>query len=145
MWQYGKPKEAALLIDSALRDTTLAGEFSENYTQNLPPLPVGVVPSVFGAAQIIDNALWHDGVMHGDGLPTVVRIADARGVRNVRLLGGIMDVLMAETSGHTVLQGLALDSLALPAAFKVSRLPDGTPRWEEAAPAGPQVPLEYKH
>ncbi len=84
IWQYGTPDEAALMAEAALRDTTLAGEFSENYLQNFPPVPTGVMPSVFGAAQVLDGALWHNGII-GDGFSLLAPLSGAVGVMNLHV------------------------------------------------------------
>jgi hypothetical protein len=142
LWQYGTPEEAALLIEAALRDTTLAGEFSENYTQSFPPAPTGVVPSVFGAAQIVDNVLWHNGVMPGDGLPILVRVPHAHGVRNLRIRGAAIDLVIDGDAGRLSLQGNGLRALRIPASFQSTPLPEGTPRWLSVTPEKPQLALQ---
>lgn len=153
IWQYGTPDEAALMAESALRDTTLAGEFSENYLQNFPPTPSGVTPSVFGAAQILDGALWHNGVI-GEGSSLLAPLPGAVGVMNIHVpaatlkigaqapLDTSIDVLFDSIDKQLTLQGSGLIFLRLPDGYQSILLPDGTPRWRGKSPAHGGIPLE---
>ena len=153
IWQYGAPDETTLMAESALRDTTLAGEFSENYLQNFPPAPTGVTPSVFGAAQILDGALWRNGVI-GDGSSLLAPLPGAVGVMNLHVPAAMttgearptpetsIDVLFDSVDKQVTLQGSCLKSLRLPDGFQTITLPDGTPRWRGKYPTQGGIPLE---
>jgi len=140
--QYGTEEETTLMIESAVRDTALAAEFSESYTQAFPPSPVGVVPSVFGAAQMVDGVLWHNGIMLGDGLPVLVRVAQARGVCNLRLFGHAIDVIEDDVANRLSMQGTGLSDLALLNSLHSAKSPDGSIFWAGALPAASRVRLE---
>lgn len=141
IWQYGSPQEASSMAQASVREITLAGEFSENYYQDFPPRPTGVTPSVFGAAQILDGSLWHNGIIVGDGLPIVAHLPHATGVENLRLRGEPIDIRFQELD-EVELQGSGLQLLRLPFGFKAASTPAGTPLWRGTLPVGQQLVLE---
>lgn len=121
VWQYGLQREAAMMAEIALRDITRAGEFSENYSQGAPPTPQGVTPSVFGAAHIIDAALWHNGVRPGEGLPVLVRLPGMMaesGVENLRVRGDLISVRF-QADDEVELRGAGLRHIRRPDGFQI--------------------------
>jgi hypothetical protein len=130
IWQYGTPVEAELMAETALRDVTLAGEFSENYMPPSPPTPNGVIPSVFGALQIIDGALWCSGIRLGEGEPEIAALPHALGLWNLHVRGGEVSLVIDRRANLIELQGEGLKHLTRPPAFHDRPLPDGTPRWQ---------------
>ncbi len=154
VWQYGTPDEAALMAESALRDVTLAGQFSENYFQNFPPAPTGVTPSIFGAAQILDGGLWHNGVI-GEGVSLLAPLPGAVGVMNLRVRASMpaagtntpqtapVDVLFDSIDKQVTLQGSGLKAFRLPPGFQNIPLPDGTLRWRGKYPAQGGLSLNF--
>jgi hypothetical protein len=129
IWQYGTPREAAQMAESAMRDVTLAGEFSENYNQSFPPTVNGVIPSVFGAAQIIDGVLWRNGVPPLDSLLTVATIPGGNGVRNYRVRGEPVDIVLDVPAGIVEMQGVGLIHLQRPATALPVPAATGDPHW----------------
>lgn len=137
LWQYGLVEKAAVLAESDLRDITRAGEFMEEYVQTEPPGYSGVGPSIFGAALMIDAALWHNGVIIDDGLPILIRTPNARGVHNLMVGGKRLDIVYR--SGDRVeLRGPALESLALPTGFTQA----DPLRWTGTLPLGKELALQ---
>lgn len=92
LWQYGYKDKVALMAEAYMRDITRSGEFAETYDHVSPPKPTGVVPSMFGAANMIDAVMWHNGVILCDGLPTDAHMPGAAGVRNLIVRGKPMNV-----------------------------------------------------
>jgi hypothetical protein len=135
IWQYGAPVEAAQMAEASLRDVTLAGEFSENYSQSFPPSASGVIPSVFGAAQIIEGSLWHNGINLGDGVPIVMSMPNALGVRGLRFRRERMDVVLDERAGRMEVQGEALKLLQIPIGMQSTPVTGGKPRWYGSMPS----------
>jgi hypothetical protein len=133
-WQYGRREEAALMADVAMRDVTLAGEAAESYSSGFPVRPEGVVPSVFGATLLIDAALWHNGVITGDGLPVLGRLPDAAGVTGLRVDGQPIAVRFTGTKPEVELTGKGLQRLRMLEGFVAEPLADGTPRWRGPVP-----------
>ncbi len=149
-WQYGLQLHAATMAEIALRDITRAGEFSENYSQGAPPTPQGVTPSVFGAAHIIDAALWHNGVRPGEGLPVLVRLpgirevgmADESGVENLRVRGATLSVRFP-TLDEIELRGAGLRYIRRPDGFQILSAPDAAvPVWRGKLADGGELALQ---
>lgn len=135
-WTHGTPEEAAILAEAGMSAVTMAGEFAECYTDEFPVQVWGVAPSVFGAASIIDCALWHNGVILGDGLPILARMPNAVGVSNFRLMGSTFGV---EYCGSGVtLYGDALRRLSLPVSFETS----SHDCWKDTWQTGRQIVLQ---
>ena len=59
---HGKPGEAEAMAEAQMRDVTLADDFAETYDQQRPLHGTGVRPSLFGALNIIDGVLFHNGM-----------------------------------------------------------------------------------
>lgn len=59
---HGKPSEADAVAEAQMRDITLADDFAETYDQQRPLHGTGVRPSLFGALNIIDGVLFHNGM-----------------------------------------------------------------------------------
>jgi hypothetical protein len=129
VWQYGSSGDAERMAEAAQRETALAGEFSENYTQQFPPVPAGVVPSLFGALQAIDAAFWRNGLRLGEGLPRPIPMPHAVGMWNVQVRGEHFELLFDNRSNRLEMQGRALGRLAVPVGVKSSLLTNSTPRW----------------
>lgn len=141
MLQYGMCDEAVILAEALMRDVTRAGDFAEEYTQGRKPGTSGVTPSVFGAANIIDAALWHNGVITCDGLPIIVHLPNAVGVGNIRIRDKRLDVAFGSAGNDVDLRGDALSLLRLPKGFTAKS--DGTQSWHGSIPIGEQVHLEW--
>lgn len=92
LWTYGRPDEVARMAKASMTAVTMAGEFAECYGDTFSAYTWGVTPSMFGAASMIDGALWHNGILIGDGLPIVVHTPNAVGVDNIPLKRGILNV-----------------------------------------------------
>jgi len=134
VWQYGEAKEANLMAEAALREVTLAGEFSESYGQQFPPAPTGVVPSLFGAMHILDAALWHNGVCLGEGAPLLTDLAASGGVANLRLRGGTVALLWDGSAGRMAIEGSGLRNLSLPDGTVATTTSNGLPLWTGKLP-----------
>jgi hypothetical protein len=143
VWTYGKPEEAARMAEYAMSAVTMAGEFSECYSDTFPVKCWGVTPSMFGAASMIDCALWHNGIILGDGLPIIARLPNALGVENLRWKDGTLNVRYDPSDHGVGIWGTALSRLAIPKEFVESRLPDGTPSWRGTLPPGSQITLGH--
>ncbi len=92
LWIYGEPDEVARMAEASMTAVTMAGEFAECYGDTFPAYTWGVTPSMFGAASMIDGALWHNGILIGDGLPIIVHTPNAVGVDNIPLRRGTLNV-----------------------------------------------------
>lgn len=137
VWRHGLIEDAAVMAEAIMREITLAGEFAECYTFTFPPKTEGVTPSLFGVCNIIDGALWRNGVIVGEGLPIIARVPGAKGVRNIRLKSGHIDVLFGADDKVT-LSGQGLKKLALPKGFTASE----GPVWQGKVPVGSEIRLE---
>ena len=87
---------------------------SENYKPEYPVELDGLVPDVFGAALMIDSALWHNGVILGNGLPIIAHWPNAVGVENMTIRGGTINVRWDKTGEGVRLWGHGLSRLKLP-------------------------------
>lgn len=135
LWQYGRPEEVVKMAEGAMTAVTMAGEFAECYGDTFPAFVWGVTPSMFGAASMIDSALWHNGILIGDGLPIIAHTPDAVGVENLSWKGCSINV---RYDGDEVeLSGSALERLNLPDGF--TECDDS--RWRGHLPVGKQVTL----
>lgn len=141
-WRHGLIEDAAVTAEAIMREITMAGEFSECYSFTFPPKPEGVIPSIFGVANIIDGTLWHNGVIVGDGLPIIAHVPGAKGVENLRLRGGVINVRFGENDA-VELSGKRLAALKLPDGFTVSES-DGIPVWRGKLPVGGEIALRGK-
>lgn len=144
-WRHGLADDAAVMAEAIMREITMAGEFAECYSFTFPPNPEGVVPSLFGVANIIDGTLWHNGVIVGDGLPIIAHVPGAKGVDKIRLRGGTMSVRFGPSTGsgcdEVELSGKGLEGLIVPSGFKADAK-DGVPVWRGKLAVGKQVALE---
>ena len=137
-WRHGRADDAAKMAEAIMRDITMAGEFAECYSFTFPPKTEGVVPSLFGVANMIDGTLWHNGVIVGDGLPIIAHVPGAQGVGNIRLRGGTINVRF---SGDGVgLSGRGLEILSVPSGFEASAK-GGVPVWRGKLAVGEQIRL----
>jgi hypothetical protein len=59
---HGNPGEAEAVAESQMRDIAAADVFAETYDQGDPNLGTGVRPSLFGALNLIDGVLFHNGL-----------------------------------------------------------------------------------
>lgn len=141
-YQYGMINEANDLTEAIMRDIAAAGEFSECYQQSFPPVTTGVTPSNFGAMNIIDAALWRNGIMYGDGLPVIVRFPGSSGVRNLSVRGRMISVSFDKTGDGLELSGEGLDLLKLPVNFNAITA-NGKIHWRGILHNGGQLRLEY--
>ncbi|MCW3096282.1 MAG: hypothetical protein JWL77_1900 [Chthonomonadaceae bacterium] len=141
LWRYGEAKEANLMAEAALRDVTLAGEFSESYSQQFPPTAMGVLPSLFGALQVIDAALWHNGVCFGDGAPILTDLTQSGGMANVRLRGGTVTLLWDGLAGRVTIEGSGLRTLPPPNGYAAAETTNGTPLWTGKPPSHSGLPV----
>ncbi|MHB0999931.1 MAG: hypothetical protein ACYC27_11860 [Armatimonadota bacterium] len=143
-WQYGKPEEAAKMAEAVMRDVTLANEFTEGYSADYPVKGLGVTPSVFGAANILDAALWHNGIIMGDGLSVIAHLPNAVGVDNLAINGRTVDIMWDNIGSGVRIWGKGLDGLNLPSGLESSPMPDKTPLWKGKLEIGSQIRLETK-
>lgn len=136
-WQYGLVQETARYAESIMRDIPAAGEFSEWYNQDAyPARPIGVAPSIFGAAGIIDATLWHNGIMYGDGLPVLVRLPNASGVSNLSVRGSRIDVSFDPRGDGVTISGEGLRYLALPKGFHAAKAEGSVTGWHGVLQVG---------
>ena len=141
LWQDGFTREAAMTAEGAMRGTTMAGEFSEGCS-GWPPSPGGVTPEVFGAALVIEGALWHNGVIPSDGLPIIAHVPNAVGVENLKLRTGTISTKFDQSGDGLEIWGNGLKGLHVPPGFEVGTHSDGTISWKGKLPVGQQVKLE---
>lgn len=140
---YGFFDDAALIGEATMRDVTRSGEFGEMYSEDEHPKAEGVVPSVFGAANIIDFTLRHNGIAVSDGLPALVRLPDTSGgVSGMRLFGRCLNV-KCDSSARVTLWGGALGILRQPHGFSAVKSDDGY-RWKGGLGVGERVSLVRK-
>jgi len=137
-WRHGLIDDAAVMAEAIMREITMAGEFSECYSFTFPPRTDGVIPSLFGVANIIDGTLWHSGVIVGDGLPIIAHVPGAQGVSNVRLRGGHISVKFAKDD-EVELSGKGLADIAIPSGFTAS---NGI--WRGKLATGSEIALKAK-
>lgn len=147
-WQHGLYNDSAAMAEAIMREITMAGEFSECYSFEFPPKTAGVIPSLFGVADILEGTLWHNGVIVGDGLPIIAHVPGAKGVENLRLRAGTMSVRFAPSTGSgcddVELSGKGLGGLNMPAGFAETKSSDGLPVWRGKLPVGQQIKLQER-
>lgn len=143
-YQYGETTIAAKMAEAAMRSVTLAGEFAESYLSSYPATTEGVTPSVFGAANIIDTALWHNGVVIGDGLPIIANTGDAAGVEGFLVRGKPINIAWHNEDGTVEIWGKGIALLKLPEGFKADPSGNGAYVWRGKIARGKQVKLELK-
>ncbi|MHB0998076.1 MAG: glucosidase family protein [Armatimonadota bacterium] len=142
-YQYGLVDEASDLAEAIMRDISAAGEFAETYHQAFPPVTTGVTPSNFGAMNIIDAALWHNGIMYGDGLPVIIRLPYSSGVENLSIRGKRISVRFDEKDIVT-LTGDGLNLLRLPEGYTSIR-GEAAPCWRGNLKTGSQLTLQFNN
>jgi hypothetical protein len=142
-WQYGTPEEAVRIAEAAMRDVTLAGELTENYTQDgFPPEGGGVKPNASGGLSLVDAVLLRNGVILDQGLPVLAHLPGARGVENIRLKDGPISIHYdAEGDGVSV-EGPGLKDLALPAGFQAEKSAGEAEQWHGTLAVGRSLALE---
>ena len=140
-WRHGLSDDAAVMAEAIMREITMAAEFAECYSFTFPPNPEGVIPSLFGVANIIDGTLWHNGVIVGDGLPIIAHVPGAGGVENMRLRSGTMSVRFCE-GDEVLISGKGLAGLKVPTGFAASKSPTGDPIWSGKLAVGKEIRLE---
>ena len=146
LFDHGQVKDTVQLTDAILRDVTRAGEFSEDYTDDNPPLPAGVRPSAFGARLMTDSVFWHNGMVLDQGFPVLLGMPGAAGVDNVPVQGVPINVHFgAQAQGSTLipvtLQGSGLQKLHLPDGFQRVAGPGGQERWQGTIQVGERLKL----
>ncbi|MHB1455689.1 MAG: hypothetical protein ACYC0V_02125 [Armatimonadota bacterium] len=141
-YQYGEMTIAAKMAEAAMRSVTLAGEFAESYLSSYPATTEGVTPSVFGAANIIDASLWHNGVVIGDGLPIIANTGDAAGVEGFLVRGKPINIAWHNEDGTVEIWGKGIAILKLPEGFKADPSGNGAYVWRGKIARGKQVKLE---
>ena len=139
-WRHGLIEDAAVMAEAIMREITMAGEFAECYSFTFPPKTEGVTPSLFGAMNIIEGALWHNGVIVGEGLPIIAHLPGAKGVNNIRLKGGPMSVRFIGED-EVELSGKGLEGLAIPEGFSAADVPNG-PVWRGKLAVGEEIVLK---
>ena len=132
------------MAEAAMRDIAQAGEFSEGYTQTFPPKAVGVIPSLFGALQAIDGALWKNGLRLGIGPPELISMPHSAGVWNLTIRGKRLGFVVDERASRIDLQGPALDLLLMPPSVRSSPFSDLTARWTAPMPPREGIRLQPK-
>lgn len=140
VWQYGEPEEAMRLAEASLSAVTLADGFAECYSDEFPVTWWGVAPSVFGAASVIDSALWLNGVALGYGLPIIVHTPGAAGVTNLLVRGEPMSVMY--DGDEVEICGKVLKDMRVPHGFSNADLSDGGVCWRGTLAVGEQLVLE---
>ena len=143
-YQYGETTIAAKMAEAAMRSVTLAGEFAESYPSSYPATTEGVTPSVFGAANIIDASMWHNGVVIGDGLPIIANTGDAAGVEDFMVRGKPINIAWHNEDGTVEIWGKGIAILKLPEGFNADPSGNGSYVWRGKIARGKQVKLEYK-
>ncbi len=99
--------DARLIAESTLNDITTAGEFAESYNNGGRIAPEGVIPSIFGVANIIDSCMWINNVWLSEGLPMIIPCSYG-GVSNLLVKGKILNIF-ADESRVTISGEAALD------------------------------------
>ncbi|MBR4748139.1 MAG: hypothetical protein IK083_01010 [Abditibacteriota bacterium] len=87
LYWCGRFDDAVLIAESTLRDITEAGEFAESYNNGGEIRPEGVVPSIFGCANVIDSCMWLNNLWLSEGKPMAVILRDG-GVSNLNMKNG---------------------------------------------------------
>ena len=144
LFQSGLAAETAALSEVALRDVTLAGDYSEDYSEQPPVRSTGVRTSVFGARHAVDSVLWRSGIIIDEGLPVLIGVPNAVGVTNLPIRGKRIRVRFT-TANCVVLDGPGLRFLRLPPGFRALPQTDRALRWEGTIPTGEQIHLEARH
>ena len=79
-------------------------EFAESYNNGGPITPEGVVPSIFGVANIIDSCMWLNNVWLSEGFPMFIPQRTG-GVSNLQVRGRLVNLQADESkvyiSGET--------------------------------------------
>ncbi|MFD0713073.1 S-layer homology domain-containing protein [Paenibacillus sp. GCM10027626] len=103
----GQTEKAAKMVEIAMRDIVRTGNvFAENYTNDSPPVPQGVRPSLFGMVQLIENVLLRNGLDYDKGTPYAVRLfADDNGVSNLLIRGKKLNYTINGENGMIALSG----------------------------------------
>ncbi|MCE5315057.1 MAG: hypothetical protein ABFD49_11035 [Armatimonadota bacterium] len=137
---YGFYDDASIIGETAMRDVARAGDFGEVYSEAECPKAEGVVPSVFGAANIIDFTLRHNGVAVSDGLPALINLPDTSGgVCGMRIFGKDLNVKCDSSAGVTVWGG-ALGRFEMPHGFSAAKS-DALYCWKGRLNIGERVTL----
>ncbi|MCW3051352.1 MAG: hypothetical protein JWN14_522, partial [Chthonomonadales bacterium] len=143
--RQGLTHEAAMMAEAGMREVTLGGEFAETYVGGFPAQPSGVLPSMGGAAHLLDGVFWHNGLDFGEGLPQLVAPEHTGGIRNLRLLGRTLDIYYDAEAKEFELTGSALEALERPEGVRILRAQNGLEIWRVAVSTGASVPLTANH
>ncbi len=141
-YRNGMTDETLRLAETILRDIAQSNEFGETYHQRFPPVASGVTPSNFGALNIIDAALWRNGVMVGEGLPELVRLPGSEGVDHLLIRGHALSVRYVPHD-RVILRGPALRLLQRPEGFRED-IYRGAAVWTGEMRIGAQLPLQLR-
>ncbi len=141
-YRNGLVNETLRLAETIMRDITQADDFGETYHQNFPPKASGVVPSNFGALNIIDATLWRNGVMVGEGLPELVRLPGSAGVNHL-VIRGLRLSVRYEPQERVSIRGAALRLLQRPEGY-TERIQMGSVTWSGKMPAGARLQLQWR-
>ncbi|THF74292.1 S-layer homology domain-containing protein [Cohnella fermenti] len=97
----GQVEKASQMVQIAMRDIVRTGNFfSESYTNDNPPLPAGVRPSLFGISQMIENVLLRNGFDYDKGTPSAVRLLEGTvGVSGLHVQGKTLNILIDGDNG----------------------------------------------
>jgi hypothetical protein len=112
----GHSEDASGLINALTRDIVRSGWFSEIYqaSSSSPagtPLGVGVRPSLFGLANLIDNVWMENGYRLGEGQASVLRLPGADGgVTGLTSMGELLNVSLNASAGTATVSGGAVRS-----------------------------------
>jgi hypothetical protein len=111
---YGHSEDASGLINALTRDIVRSGWFSEIYqaSSSSPadtPLGVGVRPSLFGLASLIDNVWMENGYRLGEGQASVLRLPSADGgITGLTTMGEPLNVSLNASAGTATVSGGAV-------------------------------------
>jgi hypothetical protein len=112
----GSTADANGLINAIVRDIVRSGWFSEVYqassdSKGDAPLGLGVRPSLFGIANLIDNVWMNNGYRLGEGQASVLRLPGAKGgVRGLTSMGESLNVSLNSSAGTATVSGGAVRS-----------------------------------
>lgn len=105
--EHGELDYAETLSNALIRDAVRSGMLSERYQwDSSGPYPAGQRPSLFGAAQIIDNVWLKNGYRMDAGVPSFVMLsATSGGIEGLTLSGMQLEVTAEAASQAVSLSG----------------------------------------
>ncbi|WP_148058914.1 hypothetical protein [Bogoriella caseilytica] len=110
LFDHGRSQDAQTLINSVLRDSIASGSFAEAYNPSEDgPVPVGVRPSIFGLATVIDAVWLNNGYRMDLGDPhALLAPAATGGLHGITYRGQTLNTDVNAAAGEVTFSGPAV-------------------------------------